>query len=107
MVVSFRIVTREWAGLALCNALELSIYGFFSYHSCCFARDRRRPSVIERGRYAEDLYAPAFIPGDMRTESSLQFTFSRGSRFITLGLSTLDWSTTLLRAVKKISAQAE
>jgi hypothetical protein len=28
MVVSFRIVTREWLGLALCNALELSIYGF-------------------------------------------------------------------------------
>ena len=89
------------------NALELGIYGFFSYRSCCFARDRRRPSVIERGRYAEDMYAPAFIPGGMRTESSLQFTFSRGSRFIPPGLSDMHWSTTPVRAVKKISAQAE
>jgi hypothetical protein len=28
MLVSFRIVTSEWLGLALCNALELGIYGF-------------------------------------------------------------------------------
>jgi hypothetical protein len=89
MVVSFRIVTREWLGLALCNALELSIYGFFSYHSCCFARDRRRPSVIERGRYAEDMYATAFIPGGIRAESSREFTFSRRSRFIPVALSVL------------------
>jgi hypothetical protein len=69
--------------------------------------NRRRSRVIERGHYAGDVYAPAFIPGGIRAGSSRQFTFLRRSRFIPVALSALHLSTTLVRAVKKISAQAE
>ena len=61
--MSFRIVTREWLGLALCNALELSIYGFLLISLCCLLETDDAPVLLNGRRYAEDMFAPAFIPG--------------------------------------------
>jgi hypothetical protein len=67
MLVSFRIVTREWLGPALCNALELSIYGFLI--SLWLICSRSTTSECYRTwPLAEDMYAPAFIPGGIHTE---------------------------------------